>query len=152
VGSRTLVEDIVQEVGLAVARTAHIPEPEEELRAWLCTIAIRQCGLALRRAERRQRLVDGAIANATTPDSRLDDPIYWLLSRERTDLVRGALEAMDPEERSLLIWKYVEGRTYGELGRCLRVPPHVVEYRVVTARKRLRGLLIERGLGEDEPT
>ena len=94
--------------------------------------------------------MEGVAANAGDLDSRLDDPVYWLLDRERSDLVREALAAMDEEKRTLLIWKYVDGMTYGQLANRLRVPAHVVEYRVVTARRSLRRLLIQRGIGEDD--
>jgi RNA polymerase sigma factor (sigma-70 family) len=85
-----------------------------------------------------------------TAESRLDDPIYWLLDRERSDLVREALATMDEEKRTLLIWKYVDRMTYNQLADRLRVPAHVVEYRVVTAKKALRRLLIDCGIGEED--
>lgn len=149
-GSQAFVEDVLQEIGLAVARNAVPSERDEELRPWLCTIAIRQCALALRNAQRQRRLLEGVAANQADLDSRLDDPVYWLLDRERADLVREALAVMDEDQRTLLIWKHVDGMTYGQLAHHFRVPVHVVEYRVVTARKSLRRLLIERGMGKGD--
>jgi RNA polymerase sigma-70 factor (ECF subfamily) len=149
-GSQALVEDVLQEVGLAVARSAQRVSQDEELRPWLCKITIRQCALALRNAQRQRRLLEGAAENELDAESRLDDPIYWLLDRERSGLVREALATMDEEKRTLLIWKYVDGMTYSQLADRLRVPAHVVEYRVVTAKKALRRLLIDRGIGEED--
>ncbi len=68
----------------------------------------------------------------------------------RSDLVRQSLAAMDDEQRSLLVRKYVEGMTYGQLAKCMGVAAHVVEYRVVAARRSLRRLVMARGLGEDD--
>ena len=149
-GSQALVEDVLQEVGLAVARSAQRVSQDEELRPWLCKITIRQCALALRNAQRQRRLLEGAAENGLDAESKLDDPVYWLLDRERSGLVREALAKMDEEKRTLLIWKYVDGMTYSQLADRLRVPTHVVEYRVVTARRALRKLLIDRGIGEDD--
>jgi len=152
IGSQAIVEDVLQEVGLAVARAAPPSEKEEELRPWLCKITIRQCALALRKAQRQRRLLEGAAENELDAESRLDDPIYWLLDRERSGLVREALATMDEEKRTLLIWKYVDGMTYSQLADRLRVPAHAAEYRVVTAKKALRRLLIDCGIGEEDLT
>jgi RNA polymerase sigma factor (sigma-70 family) len=149
-GSQTLVEDVLQEVGLAVARSAQRVSGDEELRPWLCKITIRQCALVLRNAQRQRRLLEGAAANGLDGESRLDDPVYWLLDRERSDLVREALATMDQEKRTLLIWKYVDRMTYNQLADRLRVAAHVAEYQVVTAKKALRRLLIDRGIGEED--
>jgi DNA-directed RNA polymerase specialized sigma24 family protein len=51
-----------------------------------------------------------------------------------------------------LIWKYVDGMTYSQLADRLRVPAHAAEYRVVTAKKALRRLLIDCGIGEEDLT
>ena len=93
-GSQTLVEDVLQEVGLAVARSAPACKQQEELRPWLCTIAIRQCALALRKTQRQQRLLEGAAENELDAESRLDDPIYWLL-----DLLSDTWSVTDPRAR-----------------------------------------------------
>lgn len=150
IGSQAIVEDVLQEVGLAVARSAPPSKQEEELRPWLCKITIRQCALALRKAQRQRRLLEGAAENELGAECRLNDPIYWLLDRERSGLVREALATINEEKRTLLIWKYVDGMTYGQLADRLRVPAYVVEYRVVTAKKTLRKLLIDRGIGEED--
>ena len=150
--SRDAVEDVLQEVALAVARTGQPPVGEHEERPWLCTIAIRQCALFLRRASRRARLLASAVGQRSgdATDRLQDDPIYWLMVREDAGLVGRALASLGHDDRQLLEWKYVEGHTYPQLAARLEVPRHVVEYRVVTAKKRLRGLLIDMGLGEDD--
>ena len=73
-----------------------------------------------------------------------------MLDAERGSLVRDALAMMEGSKTDLLIRKYVDGKTYGQLAEQMQIPAHVVEYRVTAARKCLRKLLIERGLGEDD--
>ncbi|MCE9629745.1 MAG: RNA polymerase sigma factor [Planctomycetia bacterium] len=150
--SRDAVDDVLQEVALAVARTGQPPVGEHEERPWVCTIAIRQCALFLRRASRRARLRTRAVEqrSGAATDRLQDDPIYWLMAREDAGLVARALAGLGRDDRQLLEWKYVEEHTYPQLAARLEVPRHVVEYRVVTAKKRLRGLLIDMGLGEDD--
>jgi RNA polymerase sigma factor (sigma-70 family) len=148
---RDAVDDVLQEVAVAVARSSQPPVAAEE-RPWLCAIAIRQCALFLRTSSRRLRLVARA-AERLPPDAgrRLEeDPIYWLMSREDAGLVARAVDTLAADDRQLLHWKYIDGLTYPELASRLGVARHVAEYRVVAAKKRLRGLLVEIGLGEDD--
>lgn len=148
--SRDAVDDVLQEVALAVARTGRPPVGEHEERPWLCMIAVRQCALFLRRASRRGRLLASAVEQRSgdAADRLQDEPIYWLMMREDAGLVGRALAGLGHDDRQLLEWKYVEGQTYPQLAGRLDVPRHVVEYRVVTAKKRLRRLLIDMGLGD----
>lgn len=150
--NRGSVDDVLQEVALAVARTGQPPVGEHEERPWLCAIAIRQCALFLRQASRRARLLASVVEQRSgdATDRLQDDPIYWLMLREDAGLVGRAIAGLGHDDRQLLEWKYIEGHTYPQLAARLRVPRHVVEYRVVTAKKRLRGLLVEMGLGGDE--
>lgn len=147
-----LVDDVLQEVAVAVARAERPPVGEHEERPWLCVIAIRQAALLMRRLSRRSRLLAGAAEHRTQAfdDPLARDPIYWLISRERADLVTRACSRLDPEDRRLLEWKYVEGETYPQIARRLGVLRHVAEYRVVVAKKRLRTHLVAIGYEEDD--
>lgn len=145
-----MVEDVMQEIGLAIAHSKHPPKHDEDLRPWLCTIAIRQCALALRKATRQRRLETVVAENADDSGSKLEDPIFWLLNRERSKLLRDALKELDEDFRALLVWKYVEGKTYPELANQLNTPTHVLEYRVTKAKSLLRQLLIARGVEKED--
>lgn len=151
-GSVDAVDEVLQEVAVAVARSGHPPAGETEERPWLCAIAIRQCALRLRKAVRRaQLLVLAAERLPRDAASRLqDDPIYWLVRRESSALVAKALEALDRDQRSLIEAKYVEGMTYQAIATRLGVPRHVAEYRVTVAKRLLRGLLVDSGLDEED--
>lgn len=146
------VDDVLQEVAVAVARTVRPPVSEHEERPWLCAIAIRQCALHLRKSSRRARLLTRAAERLPREaDSPLQsDPLFWLMGREDASLMARALASLDEDDRRVLEWKYVDGETYPHIAARLGVPKHVAEYRVVTAKKRLRGLLVDIGLGEDD--
>lgn len=151
-GRRDAVDDVLQEVAVAVTRSTRPPRVEHEERPWLCMIAIRQCALFLRTSSRRARLLARAAEQVShwAGNRPEDDPIFWLMGREDAALVTRAMASLAAEDRQVLEWKYVAGETYPELATRLGVPKHVAEYRVVAAKKRLRGLLVDIGLGEDE--
>lgn len=68
---RDAVDDVLQEVAVAVGRSGRPPIGEPEERPWLCAIAIRQCALFLRRASRHTRLLARAAALACVEHRRL---------------------------------------------------------------------------------
>lgn len=150
---RDAVDDVLQEVAVAVARSSQPPTCETEERPWLCAIAIRQCALFLRTSARRSRLLTRAaeLLPRNAPPRLQDDPIFWLMGREDAALVTEAFARLAPDERQLLTWKYIDGLSYPQVADRLGVARHVAEYRVLVAKKRLRGLLVDIGLGEDDP-
>ncbi len=149
---RDAVDDVLQEVAVAVARSTRPPTAETEERPWLCAIAIRQCALFLRKAGRRTRLEAQAAERLprAAGDRLSDDPIFWLMGREDAGLVARAVAALPPDDRQLLDWKYIDGLSYPEVAARLGVARHVAEYRVLVAKKRLRRLLVETGFEEDD--
>jgi len=144
------VDDVIQEVCLAVTRSGVRPTRVDEVAPWLCKIVIRQCALVVRNQVRQRRKLDGYQRTKATDDSQAGDPIFWLLHQERREIIRGELEAMGSELRQLLIWKYLNGLGYEEIGSRLGVSRHVAEYRVIEAKKQLRLRLQARGICGEE--
>jgi RNA polymerase sigma-70 factor (ECF subfamily) len=68
----------------------------------------------------------------------VQDPLEWLLSDERMQLVRKALTGLPRRDRELLLLKYTEDWSYRQLADHLGVSCGAVESRLHRARKRLR--------------
>ena len=151
-GAEDVVEDVIQEVGLAVTRSNARPTSAAEVAPWLCKIVVRQCALIVRNQARQRRKLHGFQRNREREDLQTDDPIFWLLHQERREILREELGAMDPQLRQLLIWKYLNSMRYEDIGSRLGVSRHVAEYRVIEARKQLRCRLQARGIeGGESP-
>lgn len=84
-----------------------------------------------------------------SPDSA-PGPEGCLLRREFWREVRPVLKRLDPLPRKLLIRHHVRGKFIQELAAWSGRTPHVVEQKLYRARKRLRELLLRRGLTEVE--
>jgi len=149
-GSVEHVDEVLQELSLAVAQAAVRPAKSDEIAPWLCTIVVRLCARIARDWARQQRKLGGLreAQQQSVPSS--GDPIYWLLHEEQREIVRDELLAMPPDTRQWLVWKYVQGLSYADMANRLSVSRHVAEYRVVAARRLLRERLQARGLGMDE--
>jgi len=151
-GTTAGVDDVLQEVGLAVARSSTRPTAPDEVAPWLCKIVVRQCAHYVRCRIRHQRKLNSFQEDRLSQGGQTPDPIFWLLHEETKTIVREELRKLDGPSRQLLVWKYVHALRYDEIALRLGVTRHVVEYRVVQARKQLRQHLLARGIeGGDLP-
>ncbi len=147
VGEPQAVDDLLQEVALAVAKQDAWPRDPAKVAPWLYRIAVRQCLLYRRRAGRQRRLVQ-RYANRRAATVREPDPLHWLLGRERDETLRRILQELPDRDREMLMLKHVEGWSYPQIAEQLGVSRHAVEYRLLKARRRLRTRLAHRQLLE----
>ncbi len=139
-GEAQAVDDVMQEVALAIFRRTAPVSDHQKVAPWMYRIAVRQTLMYRRSAGRRRRLesdyadsADGRNGNGSTPD-----PLHWLLGQERTERIRAALARLPPLDRQLLLLKYTEGWNYQQLADHLGVTLHTIEYRLLRARRKLR--------------
>jgi RNA polymerase sigma-70 factor (ECF subfamily) len=145
-GDRELARDAAQEVFLRVFKYLRGFREHEDFRAWLYRITVNVCRDAGRRASRpgprvsfegRELEDGGALSEAS------------LLSRERVDAVRSALEMLSPRERAAIVLRDLEELTSEEVADILGSRPGTVRAQIASARTKLRERLapfFERGV------
>jgi len=137
-----LVDEVLQDVFVAVWRKPGSFRGEGDVAAWLWGIAIRRLLDALRKASVRDRL--GALGH---PLEHLR-PARWsstvasaeeqvLLGVEHGDLA-GALNRLSPELRAVVQATVLDGLTTSEAARLLGIPAGTVKTRMMRARMHLR--------------
>ncbi|MDG3007907.1 RNA polymerase sigma factor [Paludisphaera mucosa] len=136
------VDEVMQEVALAVvAQRAPLLDPAR-LGGWLYRLAVRQALLHRRKAGRGRALIGRcATARPAAEAAPEPSPLAWLLHDERRDLVRRALDRLPPRDADLLALKHGEGWSARELAERLGVGVPAIEARLSRARKRLRAEL-----------
>lgn len=143
-GDKDLVDEAFQEVGLALAKSESRPQEESRLAAWLYRVAVRQSLLIRRRLGRLRRRMEAVGRRMSIAGDTGDgDPLQWLLHVEREQAVRRAFARLSDLDREILLLKYNEKWTYGEMARRLGVTVHTIEHRLFKAKSRLRRLLQE---------
>ena len=145
-GNRDEVEEVMQEVAVAAANQSAKAEPIERVGPWLYRVALRQMMLFRRKAGRRRKLVHG-VAQARQPteqDESAASPLDYLMAEERREQVRQAMVHMSERDRQLLLLKYVDGLSYGEIAKRMGVTASAVQSRLHRARALLRERLRER--------
>lgn len=140
VGDADAVDDVMQEVTLAVIAGKNPLRDRTRLAAWLYQITLRQTVLYRRRLGRiRRRHQTWANQNQLRGTTRTDDgPLGWLLANERRQLLGQALARLTGSEREILLLKYVEDWGYREIAEHLDISTAAVESRLHRARGRLR--------------
>lgn len=146
---RGAVEELFQEVSLAAIRNGHTIEDSTRIGPWLYRIAVRQALQHRRKLGRRRRNlppVDADIEQSCSDDT--PNPLEWLLSNERTRMIRQAIDALPPKEAELLVLKYTENWSYRDLADHLGTTEGAIESRLHRARQKLRAELARRQIVE----
>lgn len=135
------VDDVLQEIALAVSQHHLRPTEQEKVAPWLYRVAIRQCLQQRRRMGRYRRFVENYSTYADLFRDSPRQPVDWLLDDEQRQSVREALERLPDLDREILLLKHTQGWTYQQLADHLGVTVHTIEYRLLQARRRLRSEL-----------
>jgi RNA polymerase sigma-70 factor (ECF subfamily) len=141
VWEREAVEEVLQDVALAAVSSKKPPRTAERVGAWLYKIAVRQALLYRRRQGRQRKLMESYAARRGAVGWQEADPLDWLLNEERQELVRRALECLHRRDREMLLLKYTQKWSYGQIAQHLGVSHSTVESRLHRARQRLRNEL-----------
>jgi RNA polymerase sigma-70 factor (ECF subfamily) len=123
IGSRTAADDIAQEAFLQLWKHPDGFDPNRSgLRTYLFTIA-------------RRRAVDWCRRSCQAAEN----PVPPVGPKAETSLIiEDLLLRLDPDSRSLLWLREVEGYSYEELALMFEIPVGTVKSRLFTARQRLR--------------
>jgi RNA polymerase sigma-70 factor (ECF subfamily) len=144
VRDRQLAEDLLQDTFHDAFRDRAQLDSVENEEAWLFSIARNRALSALRRRRRLQ----GAIGRLVPRRDRIPAEAHELLA------LRDLLERhLSPEERALVILRYLHEFSAPELARMTNLTPEAVRQRLARARKKLIAAADETGAAleqEDE--
>ncbi|MDZ4847668.1 MAG: sigma-70 family RNA polymerase sigma factor [Pirellulaceae bacterium] len=136
------VDDLLQEVAIAVLKQPNRPDKAEKVAPWLYRIAVRKVINYHRHVGRRRKLIEGFIEErGDAAGLEKTAPGTWLLKKEQAQYVLKAMELLDAGDRQILMLKYTEGWGYRELAEHLGTTIKTVEYRLLRARQSLRDAL-----------
>ena len=130
-------EDVLQEVFLAVARSAKEYAPRGRFRPWLMRIVRNRC---LNRLEslrvRRQTLGEGPL-HAAEPPSAEPHPDQQAEADEQEAIVRAAIAELPERQREAIALYAFEQMKYREIAEILEMPTNTVKTLIHRARASL---------------
>ena len=143
-------QELVQETFLRVVKNADTFRSEARFTTWIFTIARNLCVDALRRQKHRNTVAldaplragesDGAsmldMVKDDQPgaDHRLQDKLF-------SAALRGALDALPPEQREVFLMRELEGLKFREIADVVGVPENTIKSRMRYALEALRNHL-----------
>lgn len=130
-------EEVSQDVYLEAWRTAiRFDASRGSAATWLSVMAHRRAVDCVRSGERASRRDRGY--SDISNDTAVADPVDVMLTHQRSDDVRRALDALPAAQREALVLAYFDGRTHREVAEILDVPLGTVKSRIRGALLRLR--------------
>ena len=146
VNSRPEAEDILQQVFLQVwNRAASFDEARGKVFTWLVTLARSRAIDRVRALAVRAKAVDIAGQASAQVAAAVGDEL--VLRGEQREFIRGLLQELPDEQRTVLLLAYFEGLTQTEIAERLGQPLGTIKTRMRTALIRLREAL--KGRGQD---
>jgi RNA polymerase sigma factor (sigma-70 family) len=138
--NRSDADDVVQQTFLKALRALRSGVRPQRPRPWLIAIAHNECRMHFRRASRRPFEVDLELAAEAVAAEE---------GSESVEAVRDALDQLAPKQRSALVLRELEGRSYAEIAQLLELSESAVETLLFRARRALREQLETAGSCED---
>ncbi len=135
-----LAEDITQAVFVILARKAGSLGPKIILAGWLCRTARFVSANALTMQWRRQRREQEAHMQST-PNG--PEPDAW---QQIAPLLDAAMEGLGRKDHDALVLRFLEGRSFKEVGAALEASEDAAKMRVNRALEKLRKYFARRGI------
>lgn len=151
-GSASEADDVLQEVCVAAIEQKSPLKNPAAITSWLYQIAVRQVLQFQRTAGRQKKRIADAIDVQGSKADPNQDPLAWMLSSERRDLIRLTLQQLDDDDREFLMLKYVEGWSYRKIAERTDRTEKAVECQVRRARDRLRIHLAKQNVVDEVQT
>lgn len=136
-----LVEEVLNDVMLAVWRQADGFAGRSRVSTWIFGIAYRQSMKSLRRDRREPSAEPGAPEPDELASPDRADPERRAARRELAAVLGRAMATLPPEQRSVVELTFQHGLSYREIAAIMGCPPGTVKTRMFHARRRLRAAL-----------
>lgn len=137
------VQDLVQEVYVAVYRNIESLKNPDSLYAWLATIIMRQGASMIRRKKNHVLLSEehqGMFEEIPDESVKLENDA---IVRENAGILKGLLEKLSPEQKSAIVSFYYDGLKVEQIAELTETSTGTIKSRLHLARKRLQEYIVE---------
>ena len=133
--------DAVQNALVAAWRELPKLRELDRFDAWFHRILVNECRMQVRRTSRSREVFAGDAVNSSW--DQLDDLAQaTTLDRiEVLDLLEGAFQALDPDDRAMVVMHHLQDRPLAEIAEAMHMPVGTVKWRLHEARQTLQRAL-----------
>ncbi len=136
---RDLAEDAAQEVFAIACRDLRSLKSKERFAAWLAGI----CRNVSRQMLRANKAKPVAVGDNPAAQKRDD-------TEDRREAIRRAVWSLREPERELIVMRYFDGFSQGQISEVLDISPQAVNGRLVRAKRKIAKYLKRNGLTGDD--
>ena len=148
-GNKQDAEDIFQESILKIYKNMNKCKEKENISSWICTVVHNTCIDELRRKKRRYTesidskldFDDGSMMNKQLADNT-KTPEEQLVNSELAEDIQKALNRLPADQKSLIVLRDIQGMSYEEISKNLKIPIGTVKSRINRGRERLKEYLM----------
>lgn len=138
-GDTPEAEDVAQETFIRLYRSLSGFREEAKLSTYLSRIAINLSLNELKRRKRKGRWL--TFTRQDGPEAGVSDQSVDPERQEMRDTLHKALQTIEPEFRSVVVLRLVEGYSVKETAEILQIPPGTVASRLARAQQKLQTIL-----------
>jgi RNA polymerase sigma-70 factor, ECF subfamily len=147
-GSKEEAEDLLQESYFKAYKYFHQLREQTKFKEWIFQITANQFKNFLRKKKKENTFYQDDSENAfNEPEKIHKNPDEMFLQKDRSTVVRDALEMISPKMRCVLILFEIEGYSIEEVSETLGISRGTVKSRLHYARRKLREVLEAGPLG-----
>jgi RNA polymerase sigma-70 factor (ECF subfamily) len=137
------VDDVLQEIFIKAYVNMRSFDPSLSFSSWIYRIAHNEAVSWLRKKKARPDTVDLGDDDLYTFSTSMEDALVSVEQKYSKDAVHRVLIQMSEKYRSVLVLRFLEGRSYEEIGDILAVPGGTVATLVHRAKKMFSDMYTE---------
>lgn len=142
-------DDLLQEIFIKVFINLNDYDPGLKFSSWLYRIAHNETVSFLRKKNVRPRVLNLSAEDADEFFGQLaDDKDFVELARQRDDarIMRDFLSRLEPKYKEALVLRFLEEKSYTEIGDILKIPEGTVATLINRGKKELKAALETKGV------
>ncbi len=140
-GSEADADEVAQEAFLSAWKALPNFRGESQFSTWLYQLTT-HAAIDLMRREKRQIAADITEVSAADP---APSPQQQAEQSEQREIVRDAILQLAPEQREVVVLRFMEELSYEEIGAVLKLPSGTVKSRLNRAKAQLKEILSKSG-------
>ena len=141
-GSEAVAEVVAQEAFLSAWKALPNFRGESQFSTWLYQLTTHAAIDLMRREKRQIAAADITEVNAADP---APSPQQQAEQSEQREIVRDAILQLAPEQREVVVLRFMEELSYEEIGAVLKLPSGTVKSRLNRAKAQLKEILSKSG-------
>lgn len=141
-GSEADADEVAQEAFLSAWKALPNFRGESQFSTWLYQLTTHAAIDLMRREKRQLAAADITEVSAADP---APSPQQQAEQSEQREIVRDAILQLAPEQREVVVLRFMEELSYEEIGAVLKLPSGTVKSRLNRAKAQLKEILLKSG-------